>query len=92
MSPPHRVPPPPPSVLCRQIFAEDNYTPIVAETEEQYHKVLNLFPYHNKNSDSAPYPRHFPFSQMVEKVYCKLQAFVRNCSDYAEGLNLRCGS
>jgi hypothetical protein len=71
-----------------QIFASDNYTPMVAETEEQYRGVLELFPYRNVQIDSAPYPRLFPFSGVVGQVYCQLQAFIRNCSDYADGLNL----
>ena len=62
---------------------------MVAETEEQYRGVLELFPYHNVQIDSAPYPRLFPFSGVVGQVYCQLQAFIRNCSDYADGLNLR---
>ena len=61
----------------------------MAETEEQFQGVLELFPYQDKEITSSPYPRQFPFSGMVEQVYSQLQAFVRNCTDYADGLDLR---
>jgi hypothetical protein len=70
------------------IFTNDNYTPIVAETEEQYQGVMELFPYRNVELAAAPFPKQLPFSGMVGQVYCQLEAFVRNCNDYADRLNL----
>ena len=61
----------------------------MAETEEQYEGVQELFPYHNVELAASPFPKHFPFSGMVGQVYCQLEAFVRNCNDYADRLNLR---
>lgn len=71
-----------------QIFTNDNYTPVVAETEEQYQGVLELFPYNDVELVASPFPKCFPFSGMVGQVYCQLEAFVRNCNDYADRLNL----
>ena len=76
-------------LLCSQIFTNDNYTPVVAETEEQYQGVLELFPYNDVELVASPFPKCFPFSGMVGQVYCQLEAFVRNCNDYADRLNLR---
>ena len=73
----------------RLIFTNDNYTPIMAETKEQYHGVLELFPYRNVEFHSLPFPKYFPFSGMVSQVYCQLKAFISNCTDYADKLNLR---
>ena len=76
-------------LLCSQIFSSDDYTPVCAETDEQFQGVLDVFPYRNRELDAAPFPKYFPFSGMVGQVYCQLEAFVRNCTDYADKLNLR---
>lgn len=48
-----------------------------------------MFPYRNVELAAAPFPKPFPFSGMVQQVYCQLEQFVRNCNDYADKLNLR---
>lgn len=73
----------------RQIFDSDDYNPIQVCTDDQYHGVLEVFPYQNLHLAHAPFPKNFPFSGMVPQVFRQLKLFVLNCTFYADKLNLR---
>ncbi len=75
--------------LHRQTFDSDNYSPVEVSTDEQYHGVLDVFPYQDLELAAAPYPKTFPFSGMVQQVYQQLQLFIISCTGYADKLNLR---
>lgn len=33
--------------VCREIFEQDNYSPIPVENEEEYKSVISRFPFHD---------------------------------------------
>ena len=48
-----------------------------------------MFPYHDPELETAPFPKAFPFSSMVYQVFYQLKQFVVNCTRFAAKLNLR---
>lgn len=56
-------------------------------TQTEYDEVLNLFPYHDKDLQKAEFPKKFPFSDMVPKVYQQVKEFIYACLKFSEDLN-----
>ncbi|KMQ87316.1 exocyst complex component 6 [Lasius niger] len=73
--------------LFRNILDEDNFLPIQVTTQTEYDEVLNLFPYHDKDLQKAEFPKKFPFSDMVPKVYQQVKEFIYACLKFSEDLN-----
>lgn len=59
------------------------------ETTEEYNEIIEVFPYSDLNLESAAYPKRFPFSLMVPKVYKQVKVFIIACLEFSEDLNLR---
>lgn len=57
-------------------------------TEEEYIDIIETFPYRESALENSPYPRKFPFSSMVPKVYQQVKDFVHASLKYTEELNL----
>lgn len=57
------------SSLYSAIFDNDNFTPLTVETEDQYHAVVELFPYEDISLSRAEFPKSFPFSGFVHQIY-----------------------
>ncbi|KAK3881186.1 hypothetical protein Pcinc_011602 [Petrolisthes cinctipes] len=74
--------------VFRDIFEKDNYHPIQVDTTEEYSRITEVFPYSDPNLESAPYPKRFPFSLMVPKVYKQVKVFITACLEFSEDLNL----
>lgn len=72
----------------REIFAEDTYHPLQVSNEPEYLDVIETFPYRDAALETSPYPRKFPFSSMVPKVYQQVKDFVHASLKYTEELNL----
>ena len=57
-------------------------------TQIEYEEVANSFPYINEALEKAPFPKQFPFSAMVTRVYQELKDFINSCVKFSEDLNL----
>ncbi|KAM9500134.1 exocyst complex component 6B isoform 2-T2 [Clarias gariepinus] len=72
----------------RQILDQDNYSPIPAATEEEYQQIISQFPFQDSELNTIPFPKKFPFSEFVPKVYSQLKEFIYACLKYSEDLHL----
>ncbi|XP_011143381.1 exocyst complex component 6B isoform X1 [Harpegnathos saltator] len=73
--------------VFRDILDEDSFLPIQVTTQAEYDDVLNLFPYHDEELQRAEFPKKFPFSDMVPKVYQQVKEFIYACLKFSEDLN-----
>ena len=71
-----------------EIFEADNYHPIQISGLVQYQDITSSFPYQNPSLESAPFPKQFPFSAMVPRVYTAVQEFILSCLQFSEDLQL----
>ncbi|XP_016838806.1 exocyst complex component 6B isoform X1 [Nasonia vitripennis] len=74
--------------VFRDILDEDNFLPIQVSNQEEYDKVLASFPYQDEELKKARFPKKFPFSAMVPKVYHQVKEFIYACLKFSEDLNL----
>lgn len=56
--------------------------------QKEYDKVLASFPYQDEELQKAEFPKKFPFSAMVPKVYHQVKEFIYACLKFSEDLNL----
>lgn len=70
------------------IFENDNFTPLTVDTEDQYHGIVELFPYEDISLSRAEFPKSFPFSGFVLQIYKQIKTFIEMCKHYTERLNL----
>ncbi|KAL7975889.1 hypothetical protein Chor_011804, partial [Crotalus horridus] len=73
----------------RNILDLDNYSPISVADEEQYEKMVGQFPFHDAELEKQPFPRKFPFSELVPRVYTQIKEFIYACLKFSEDLHLR---
>ncbi|CAL7934414.1 exocyst complex component Sec15 isoform X1 [Xylocopa sonorina] len=73
--------------VFRDILDEDSFLPIQVTTQEEYDNILDLFPYHDEELQKAEFPKKFPFSDMVPKVYQQVKEFIYACLKFSEDLN-----
>jgi hypothetical protein len=74
--------------IFKDIFQTDDYSPTVVHKEEQYDQMLKRFPYQDLKLHQSAYPRTFPFSEFVPRVYEQVTQFIDECAKFAENLNL----
>ena len=74
--------------VFREIFDEDNYHPITVENGQEYHEITQVFPYQDAALEAAAFPKQFPFSLMVPKVYSQVKNFIVACLQFSEDLSL----
>ncbi|XP_039189846.1 exocyst complex component 6B isoform X3 [Crotalus tigris] len=72
----------------RNILDLDNYSPISVADEEQYEKMVGQFPFHDAELEKQPFPRKFPFSELVPRVYTQIKEFIYACLKFSEDLHL----
>ena len=72
----------------RDIFEEDNYHPIQVNTLLDYQDILKTFPYESPTLENSNFPKQFPFSGMVPRVYNEVQTFILSCLEFSEDLQL----
>jgi len=72
----------------RDIFDSDNYHPVQINTPAEYDKILQAIPYESSSLEEAPFPKCFPFSDMVIRVYTEVKNFILGCVKFSEDLNL----
>uniref|UniRef100_A0A8C6XDK7 Exocyst complex component n=1 Tax=Naja naja TaxID=35670 RepID=A0A8C6XDK7_NAJNA len=76
------------SSFRRNILDLDNYSPISVADEEQYEKLVGQFPFHDAELEKQPFPRKFPFSELVPRVYNQIKEFIYACLKFSEDLHL----
>ena len=74
--------------LFRDIFEEDNYHPIQVNTILEYQDIIKTFPYESQSLETSNFPKQFPFSGMVPRVYTEVQDFILSCLQFSEDLQL----
>uniref|UniRef100_A0A3Q1MM70 Exocyst complex component n=2 Tax=Bos TaxID=9903 RepID=A0A3Q1MM70_BOVIN len=76
------------SGIFRNILDSDNYSPIPVTSEEMYKKVIGQFPFQDAELEKQPFPKKFPFSEFVPKVYNQIKEFIYACLKFSEDLHL----
>ncbi len=56
--------------------------------ETEYETVIHTFPFIDATLETSEFPRKFPFSLMVPRVYQQVKDFVNASLKYTEELNL----
>ncbi|XP_036190029.1 exocyst complex component 6B isoform X3 [Myotis myotis] len=74
--------------IFRNILDSDNYSPIPVTNEEMYKKVVGQFPFQDIELEKQPFPKKFPFSEFVPKVYSQIKEFIYACLKFSEDLHL----
>ncbi|KAJ6658600.1 hypothetical protein lerEdw1_019988 [Lerista edwardsae] len=72
----------------RNILDSDNYSPIPVASEELYRKMVGQFPFHDAELEQQPFPKKFPFSEFVPRVYSQIKEFIYACLKFSEDLHL----
>lgn len=72
----------------RIILDKCDYLPLTVDTQEKYDAVLDRFPFHSDQLENHPFPKRFPFSQMVPDVYHQAKEFMYACMKFSEELTL----
>ncbi|XP_041042038.1 exocyst complex component 6B isoform X4 [Carcharodon carcharias] len=76
------------SGVFRYILDLDNYSAIPVSSEEEYKRVMGQFPFHDPELENQPFPKKFPFSEFVPKVYSQIKEFIYACLKFSEDLHL----
>ncbi|OCT96568.1 exocyst complex component 6B isoform X4 [Xenopus laevis] len=76
------------ALLFRNILDTDNYSPIPVTDEETYRKLVGQFPFQDSEVEKQQFPKKFPFSEFVPKVYCQIKEFIYACLKFSEDLHL----
>ncbi|XP_054680501.1 exocyst complex component 6B isoform X5 [Grus americana] len=74
--------------VFRNILDSDNYSPIPVTNEEVYKKIVGQFPFQDAELEKQPFPKKFPFSEFVPKVYNQIKEFIYACLKFSEDLHL----
>lgn len=72
----------------RDIFEEDNYHPIQVSTIVEYNQVTATFPLQSPSMEFQPFPKQFPFSAQVPRVYVEVKEFIISCLEFSRDLQL----
>jgi len=72
----------------RDIFDADNYHPIQVNTPVEYENITSSFPFESSSLNLVNYPKQFPFSGMVPRVYTEVKEFVISCLEFSRDLQL----
>ncbi|XP_077157470.1 exocyst complex component 6B isoform X2 [Paroedura picta] len=74
--------------VFRNILDSDNYSPIPVVSEELYEKMVGQFPFRDAELEKQPFPKKFPFSEFVPRVYIQIKEFIYACLKFSEDLHL----
>ncbi|KAM4706566.1 exocyst complex component 6B [Discoglossus pictus] len=74
--------------LFRNILDADNYSPIPVTDEDMYRKIVWQFPFQDPELEKQSFPKKFPFSEFVPKVYSQIKEFIYACLKFSEDLHL----
>ncbi|XP_057362064.1 exocyst complex component 6 isoform X2 [Manis pentadactyla] len=73
--------------VFRDIFEEDNYSPIPIVNEEEYKIVISKFPFQDLDLEKQPFPKKFPMSQSVPHIYIQVKEFIYASLKFSESLH-----
>ena len=54
----------------------------------EYKEVVDALPYSDASLEAAPFPKRFPFSCMVPRVYQEVRKYIEACLQFSQDLNL----
>ncbi|XP_071982494.1 exocyst complex component 6B isoform X2 [Engystomops pustulosus] len=74
--------------VFRSILDADNYSPIPVSDETAYKKIISQFPFQDPELEKQEFPKKFPFSEFVPKIYCQIKEFIYACLKFSEDLHL----
>ncbi|XP_074598620.1 exocyst complex component Sec15 [Brevipalpus obovatus] len=77
--------------IFRDIFDADNYHPHQVESPHEYFEIINEFPFYESEVISigdGEYPKKFPFSMFVPKIFTQVKRFIDACRQFSQDLNL----
>ncbi|XP_027263254.1 exocyst complex component 6 isoform X2 [Cricetulus griseus] len=72
--------------IFRDIFEEDNYSPIPIGSEEEYKVVISKFPFQDPDLEKS-FPKKFPMSQSVPLIYIQVKEFIYASLKFSESLH-----
>ncbi|XP_032079992.1 exocyst complex component 6B isoform X2 [Thamnophis elegans] len=72
----------------RSILDSDTYSPVSVADQEEYEKLVGQFPFHDAELEKQPFPRKFPFSELVPQIYNQIKEFIYACLKFSEDLHL----
>ncbi|XP_062858750.1 exocyst complex component 6 isoform X3 [Trichomycterus rosablanca] len=75
------------ALVFREIFEQDNYSPIPVETEAEYKSVVGRFPFHDAEIEKQPFPKKLPMSQSVPQIYIQVKEFIYASLKFSESLH-----
>merc|ERR1740128_524194 len=75
-------------VQFRDIFEADNYHPIQVTSIVEYGNIVSSFPFDSSSLEQLPFPKQFPFSAMVPRVYSEVKEFIISCLEFSRDLQL----
>uniref|UniRef100_A0A8C0RJC6 Exocyst complex component n=1 Tax=Canis lupus familiaris TaxID=9615 RepID=A0A8C0RJC6_CANLF len=73
--------------VFRDIFEEDNYSPIPIVNEEEYKAVISKFPFQDPDLEKQSFPKKFPMSQSVPHIYIQVKEFIYASLKFSESLH-----
>ncbi|XP_027263253.1 exocyst complex component 6 isoform X1 [Cricetulus griseus] len=73
--------------IFRDIFEEDNYSPIPIGSEEEYKVVISKFPFQDPDLEKQSFPKKFPMSQSVPLIYIQVKEFIYASLKFSESLH-----
>uniref|UniRef100_G3RZI4 Exocyst complex component n=1 Tax=Gorilla gorilla gorilla TaxID=9595 RepID=G3RZI4_GORGO len=73
--------------VFRDIFEEDNYSPIPVVNEEEYKIVISKFPFQDPDLEKQSFPKKFPMSQSVPHIYIQVKEFIYASLKFSESLH-----
>lgn len=76
-------------ILYRDIFEEDNYSPIPIVSEEEYRAIISKFPFQDPDLEKQPFPKKLPMSQSVPHIYIQVKEFIYASLKFSESLHRR---
>ena len=78
--------------VFKTIFDADDYHPIQVNNQTEYNDIIIEFPYYESEVVSiqakGEFPKKFPFSSFVPKIYRKVKQYILSCLKFSEDLNL----
>ncbi|XP_065354074.1 exocyst complex component 6B isoform X3 [Cloeon dipterum] len=74
--------------VFREILDVENFVPIEVHSSAEFDTVVNNFPFVDDSLQEKPFPKLFPFSSMVPKVYQQVKEFIYACLKFSDDLNL----
>ncbi|KAM9330312.1 exocyst complex component 6B [Gastrophryne carolinensis] len=76
------------AAVFRSILDADNYSPIPVTDETAYRRILSQFPFQDPELEKQSFPKKFPFSEFVPKIYSQIKEFIYACLKFSEDLHL----